>query len=88
MATSIARPSVVGYTMKIPVRSPPCSLVLKLISALERARRVMRFNEDALANIAVRAVKGRECVSFEKVADGGAHQPLCVPVAHSMHRTD
>lgn len=33
----------------------------------------MRFNPDALANIAARAVNAQECVSFEKIAEGEAH---------------
>ena len=41
-----------------------------------------RFNVDALAGIATRAVGAQRCVSFEKIADGRAHQPPCVLVAH------
>ena len=70
--------------MKTSVRPRPrfSGATLTSASESEQARRTTRFNTDALANIAARAVKAQRCVSFEEVAEGRAHQSLHVLVAH------
>ena len=42
----------------------------------------MRFNTDTLASIAAQAVKAEQCISFEKIAEGRAYQPLRALVAY------
>ena len=44
--------------------------------------RTVWFNTEVLASIAARAVKARRCISFEKIAEGRSHQPLCTLITH------